>query len=313
MAIDDQDRDFGDFSGGFGVSRDFGATRDSGVGRADGSQGFSGNDGQSFSYGDRAFADRDLGLSFGDRAFADRDLGLSFGDRAFADRDLGLSFGGAQPSAGRDLGLSFGGAQPSAGPTGLRAAAPAAPAPAPARAQRRADGAADDHAAPDSLGRKLREGRISDISVSPASMLGGLAGMVVGGPIGAALGARGGQALGDSLGLDQDVTLGDLFGDFDIGFSGDDARPTSQPAVDTRSGRNDGYVSISDRVQAAPGLAGPVAPAAPAPAPAPAPDPAISDGVNPTLIYGPYFDYATGRFQGTGPYADLVRGYGVIS
>ena len=286
MAIDDQDRDFGDFSGGFGVSRDFGATRDSGVGRADGSQGFSGNDGQSFSYG----------------------------DRAFADRDLGLSFGGAQPSAGRDLGLSFGGAQPSAGPTGLRAAAPAAPAPAPAPAPAFALGPAPaPAAAPDSLGRKLREGRISDISVSPASMLGGLAGMVVGGPIGAALGARGGQALGDSLGLDQDVTLGDLFGDFDIGFSGDDARPTSQPAVDTRSGRNDGYVSISDRVQAAPGLAGPVAPAAPAPAPAPAPDPAISDGVNPTLIYGPYFDYAAGRFQGTGPYADLVRGYGVIS
>ena len=271
MAIDDQDRDFGDFSGGFGVSRDFGATRDSGVGRADGSQGFSGNDGQSFSYGDRAFADRDLGLSFG-------------------------------------------GAQPSAGPTGLRAAAPAAPAPAPAPAPAFALGPAPaPAAAPDSLGRKLREGRISDISVSPASMLGGLAGMVVGGPIGAALGARGGQALGDSLGLDQDVTLGDLFGDFDIGFSGDDARPTSQPAVDTRSGRNDGYVSISDRVQAAPGLAGPVAPAAPAPAPAPAPDPAISDGVNPTLIYGPYFDYAPGRFQGTGPYADLVRGYGVIS
>jgi len=263
MAIDDKDRDFGDFSGGFGVSRDFGATRDSGVGRADGSQGFSGNDGQSFSYGDRAFADRDLGLSFG-------------------------------------------GAQPSAGPTGLRAAAPAAPAPAPAPAPAFALGPAPA-AAPDSLGRKLREGRISDISVSPASMLGGLAGMVVGGPIGAALGARGGQALGDSIGLDQDVTLGDLFGDFDIGLSGDGgARPASQPAVDTRSGRNDGYVSISDRVQAAP-PAGPVAPAAPAPGPA------IPDGVNPTLIYGPYFDHATGQFQGTGPYADLVRGYGVIS
>jgi len=256
MAIDDKDRDFGDFSGGFGVSRDFGATRDSGVGRADGSQGFSGNDGRSFSLDDSAFA-------------------------------------------GRDLGLSFGGAQPSAGPTGVQAAtAAAAPAfalgPAPA-------------AAPDSLGRKLREGRISDISVSPASMLGGLAGMVVGGPIGAALGARGGQALGDSIGLDQDVTLGDLFGDFDIGLSGDGgARPASQPAVDTRSGRNDGYVSVSDRVQAAP-PAGPVAPAAPAPGPA------IPDGVNPTLIYGPYFDHATGRFQGTGPYADLVRGYGVNS
>ena len=261
MAIDDKDRDFGDFSGGFGVSRDFGATRDSNVGRADGSQGFSGNDGRSFSFDDSAFA-------------------------------------------GRNFGLDFGGAQPSAGPTGVQTAtAAAAPAfalgPAPA-------------AAPDSLGRKLREGRIGDISVSPASILGGLAGMVVGGPIGAALGARGGQALGDSIGLDQDVTLGDLFGDFDIGFSGDGdggdgdggPRPASQPAVDTRSGRNDGYVSISDRVQAAP-PAGPVAPAAPAP------EPAIPAGVNPALIYGPYFDHATGQFQGTGPYADLVRGYGV--
>ena len=265
MAIDDKDRDFGDFSGGFGVSRDFGATRDSGVGRADGSQGFSGNDGRSFSLDDSAFDGRSFSLD----------------DSAFAGRNFGLDFGGGQSPAGRNFGLDFGGAQSSAGRN------------------------FGERAAPDSLGRKLREGRISDISVSPASMLGGLAGMVVGGPIGAALGARGGQALGDSIGLDQDVTLGDLFGDFDIGLSGDGgARPASQPAVDTRSGRNDGYVSVSDRVQAAP-PAGPVAPAAPAPGPA------IPDGVNPTLIYGPYFDRATGRFQGTGPYADLVRGYGV--
>lgn len=158
----------------------------------------------------------------------------------------------------------------------------------------------------DSLGQKLRDGRIGDISINPAAALGGLAGTLLGGPVGGALFAAGGKFLGDKLGLDDDVTLGDLFGDFDVSLSPGGGAAPAQTGVPGRDNEQQ-YASVSDRVST-PGAARP----APQPTPGvdgPAPQPA--PGVDPRLIYGPYFDQRTGGFQPTGPYADIARAYGV--
>jgi hypothetical protein len=104
------------------------------------------------------------------------------------------------------------------------------------------------------------------------------------------------------LGLDGNITLNDLAG-LDFGSAG-----PSGAGLEQYYAGGDSADPSERAAQPTPG-ASPRASATPPKSPEPA---ALSELAMPELLYGPYYNTATGRFDaGSGRFADLARKYGV--
>lgn len=168
-------------------------------------------------------------------------------------------------------------------------------------------------------------------SLTPQNVLAGVVGTVLGGPLIGAAAFRGMDALAPrgtfSRGAEDEAgdAPGGFFGDmgFDMGSFWDSLGEVdhSYPEGDVGGAerRTEGSDALLESTRR-PAAGLPDAPGTPKPVPEPEPEPEPAGPApfdplaRPDLLYGPYFNPATGGFGRPGeaaPYADLVRRYGV--